>query len=48
VYADLPAREKAIITLMVQGKSGSAMARKLGYSGNLVAGLGQKGRRLLE
>jgi DNA-binding NarL/FixJ family response regulator len=29
VYADLPAREKAIITLMVQGKSGSAMARKL-------------------
>ena len=29
LYDDLAPREKAIITLMVQGKSGSAMARKL-------------------
>jgi FixJ family two-component response regulator len=29
LYAQLPPPEKAIITLMVQGKSGSAMARKL-------------------
>jgi FixJ family two-component response regulator len=29
LYAELPRREKAIITLMVQGKSGSAIARKL-------------------
>ena len=29
LYAQLPRREKAIITLMVQGKSGSAIARKL-------------------
>ena len=29
LYAQLPRREKAIITLMVQGKCGSAMARKL-------------------
>ena len=28
-YPFMPRREKAIITLIVQGKSGSAMARKL-------------------